>query len=82
MRDLSAVNTETLQAMKVRLTNSIVYVGVIDLVAVGLFVWFATTRPPAQFLPFIPILILPGILLVPLVVRAGAVRRELERRAK
>jgi uncharacterized membrane protein len=80
MKDLTALSTETLEAMKGRLTNWIVYIAVLDAVVVGVFVWFFTTRSPAQVLPFVPILMLPAIAIVPFIIRAGAIRRELVRR--
>jgi galactitol-specific phosphotransferase system IIC component len=82
MKDLASLSTETLSAMKARLTNWIVYIGVIDAVVVGVFVWIVVTRPQTPIVALIPVLLLPGIALVPFVIRAGAVRRELERRRR
>ncbi|WP_434479504.1 hypothetical protein [Gemmatimonas sp.] len=80
MSELTQLPTATLHAMKARLTNWVVYVAAIDLVAVGVFVSLLVNSSPAKALPFAPLLMLPSIALVPLMLRAGAVRRELARR--
>jgi uncharacterized membrane protein len=82
MKDLSALPTETLEAMKARLTNWIVYIAVLDTVVLGGFVWFATSRSPAQVMPLVPIVMLPALAIVPFLTRAGAIRRELEKRRR
>jgi hypothetical protein len=80
MKDIASLSTEALTAMKARLTNWIVYLFVIDAIVVGVFVWMLVARPTTPVVALIPMLLLPGIALVPFVLRAGAVRRELERR--
>ncbi|MFY7921469.1 MAG: hypothetical protein ACOVSI_03575 [Gemmatimonas sp.] len=80
MSDLTQLPTPTLLAMKARLTNWVVYVAAIDLVAVGIFVFLLLNTSPAKALPFAPLLMLPSIALVPLMLRAGAIKRELARR--
>lgn len=82
MKDLSGHSTDTLQAMKARLTNWIVYIAAIDVVVVGIFVWLVMTRSFTSILPFIPIMMLPAIAVVPFLTRAGAIRRELEKRRR
>lgn len=80
MSDLKTLPAETLEAMKRRLTNWIVYLVAIDIVIVAVFVWLFTSRPASQVLPLVPVLMLPGIAMVPFVNRAAAIRKELERR--
>lgn len=80
MNDLSALSTDTLQAMKSRLTNWIVYIAGVDVVLVGVFAWFAATRSLTLVLPFVPVIMLPTIAMVPFLLRAGAIRRELDKR--
>lgn len=80
MKDLNGLPSETLEAMKARLTNWIVYIAALDVLVLALFVWLVTTRPPAKVLPFVPVLMLPAIAIVPFLLRAAAIRRELERR--
>lgn len=81
MSDLTRFPTATLQAMKNRLTNWIVYLAFIDGVVVVVFVWFVVNRSPRAVMPFAPVALLPAIALVPLLGRASAIKRELDRRA-
>lgn len=80
MNDLTTLPTETLEAMKARLTNWIVYIAALDVVVVGVFVWLVATRPRASMMAAAPILMLPAIAIIPFLRRAGAIRRELARR--
>ena len=80
MNDLSSFPTATLQAMKNRLTNWIVYLAFVDGLLVALFVWVVVTRSPRSVMPFVPLLMLPAIALVPFLKRTAAIKRELDRR--
>lgn len=80
MTDLSTLSTNTLDAMKARLTNWIVYIAAVDLVIVAVVAWLVATRPPQVIMPLVPVLTLPAIALVPFLRRSAAVRRELARR--
>lgn len=82
MNDLSAISTATLEAMKARLTNWIVYIAFIDCIVVGIFVWVVVTKSPQRILPLVPLLMLPAIALVPFLRRTAAIRRELDTRQR
>ena len=82
MSDLSNFPTATLQAMKNRLTNWIVYIAFVDCVLVAVFVWFVVTKSPRSVMPFVPLLMLPAIALVPFLKRTAAIKRELDRRTE
>ena len=82
MTDLSGFPTSTQHAMKNRLTNWIVYIASVDLVLVAVFVWFVVTKSPRSVMPFVPLLMLPAIALVPFLKRTAAIKRELDRRAE
>lgn len=80
MNNLSGLPSETLQAMKNRLTNWIVYIAAIDFLLVAVFVWLVVTKSPRSVLPFVPLLTLPAIALIPFLKRTAAIKRELDRR--
>lgn len=80
MTDLSSLSTATLEAMKARLTNWIVYIAFIDCVVVAVFVWIIVTKSARSVMPLVPLLMLPAIALVPFLRRTAAIRRELDRR--
>lgn len=82
MSDLTHLSVETLQAMKARLTNWIVYVAFIDVIAIAAFVVLLLNSSPAKVLPFTPLIMLPSIALVPILLRTSAIKRELTRRAR
>ncbi len=82
MNDLSSFPTATLQAMRNRLTNWIVYIAFIDFVLVAVFVWFVVTKSPRSVMPLVPLLMLPAIALIPFLKRTAAIKRELDRRAE
>lgn len=81
MSDLTGFPTSTLQAMKNRLTNWIVYIAFVDCVLVAVFVWIVVAKSPRSVMPFVPLLMLPAIALVPFLKRTAAIKRELDRRA-
>ena len=80
MNNLSALPSDTLQAMKNRLTNWIVYIAAIDFLLVAVFVWLVVTKSPRTVMPLVPLLTLPAIALIPVLKRSAAIKRELERR--
>lgn len=80
MNDLASLPTTTLEAMKARLTNWIVYLAFIDCIVVALFVWFMVAKSPRSVMPLVPILMLPAIAMVPFLRRTAVIKRELERR--
>ena len=82
MNDLSSLPVSTLQAMKNRLTNWIVYIAFLDCVLVAVFVWVVVTKSPPTVMPFVPLLMLPAIALVPFLKRTAAIKRELDRRTE
>jgi hypothetical protein len=82
MTDLSTLSTDSLEAMKARLTNWIVYIAALDVLVVAVFVWLVVTRPPTMIFPLVPVLMLPAIALVPFLRRTGAIRRELAQRQR
>lgn len=82
MNDLSGIPTVTLESMKARLTNWIVYIAFIDCIVVAIFVWVVVTKNPRSVLPLVPLLMLPAIALVPFLRRAAGIKRELETRRR
>lgn len=80
MSDLTRLPTPTLETMKARLTNWIVYIAFVDVLLIAALMWMAMTGPPTRVIPFVPLLTLPAIALVPFLRRTAAIRRELEAR--
>lgn len=82
MNDLSGISTATLEAMKARLTNWIVYIAFVDCIVVAVFIWVVVTKNPQRILPLVPLLMLPAIALVPFLRRTAAIKRELDTRQR
>lgn len=78
--DLAEHSTDTLLAMKSQLMTWLIALAIIDgLVVVG-FVVLLVLKPGLNVVPLIPVLLLPGLVLAPFLLRLTAVRKELTRR--
>lgn len=80
MNELSDLPVHELDAMKSRLTNWLVGIVALDVLVLAAFVLVLVTKSPKFALPLVPLLMLPGIALVPFLKRLGAVKKELARR--
>ncbi|WP_411278848.1 hypothetical protein [Gemmatimonas sp.] len=82
MIELAALSTPALHAIKLRLTNWLVYIAALDLLVVLVLAYLFTTQPLARVMPFVPILTLPAIALFPVLRRVHAVKKELSQRGE
>ncbi len=78
--NLHELSTETLQAMRTQIQRWIIGLFVVDALAVVAFVVVLVNRPGMNVVPFIPLLILPGLVLTPFLLRLTAIKKELESR--
>ncbi len=78
--NLHELSTETLHAMHGQIQRWIIGLFVVDALAVVVFVVVLINRPGMNVVPFIPLLILPGLVLTPFLLRLTAIKKELESR--
>lgn len=78
--NLHELSTETLHAMRGQILRWIIGLFVVDALAVVAFVVVLINRPGMNVVPFIPLLILPGLVLTPFLLRLTAIKKELESR--
>ncbi|MFN5581418.1 hypothetical protein [Gemmatimonas sp.] len=82
MRDLTALPVDMLEAMKAKLLRWFITIAIIDAVVILAFVLVLVLRPTINPVLFVPLLVMPGIVLVPFITRLTAVKKELERRGR
>ena len=78
--NLHELSTETLHAMRGQILRWIIGLFVVDALAVVAFVVVLINKPGMNVVPFIPLLILPGLVLTPFLLRLTAIKKELESR--
>jgi hypothetical protein len=78
--DIATLPNDLLHSMKDRLTNWLVGILAIDLLLVIGLVYLWIARTPTHVIPFMPLLMIPSLALVPVLRRVGAIRRELAAR--
>lgn len=77
---LEELSTETLHSMKAQLQKWMVGLVIVDAVMILAFVLILLNSKAANVIPLIPLLVLPGLIMTPFVLRLTAVRKELARR--
>ncbi len=82
MSDLSTLPVEMLEAMKAKLMRWFITIAIIDGLLILAFVLVLVLKPTLNPVLFVPLLVMPGIVLVPFITRLTAVKKELEKRGR
>jgi len=80
--NLHELSTDTLRDMRAQIMRWIIGLFVVDAMAVVAFVVVLVNKPGMNVLPLIPLLILPGLVLTPFLLRLTAIKKELESRGE
>ncbi|MBL0938921.1 MAG: hypothetical protein IBJ03_08500 [Gemmatimonadaceae bacterium] len=73
-------STDTLRSMQSQLMKWIIGLLVVDGLIVAAFVLLLVMRPRTNVLPLVPVLLIPGLVLAPFLLRLTSIKKELARR--
>lgn len=73
-------STDTLRSMQSQLMKWIIGLVVVDGLIVAAFILLLVMRPGMNVLPLVPVLLIPGLILAPFLLRLTSIKKELASR--